>query len=291
MRVVQAQGLRALIESSRIAPLNEHPSESERAAHWRKHGIVSVGRFPRASALRFVWVGLSLLLACGAPSTSSGNVGPERVGAPSVEREPDWIDPQSDEDEDSIRYECDRCPEERETWNGILDADGCPDTSGASHAVIEHPTNRFGFPIDVVEFPGGSAVAPSDAGQRVLMMVAQGELRLAGADSIACVGQADPAEQNPDALATARAHVTCGILQQLLIAPSTATWSEISVGTGEITSESHPGDAPRSRGALVVTRAEDIDVWGLVGRRFERAPASPRTLSYDPPLAPECEPE
>ena len=249
-------------------------------------------RTPMRTGLWFVL--LSLLAACRTPPlhTAAEVADPPNDTSERRPFEPeDDVDPEAvgdgDEDGDRIRYACDRCPEEREIYNGILDADGCPDTSGTAHAVFDHATNRFGWAIDVIEFPLGQAVPGAGTIQRVRMAASGGRFDLAGAETIACVGQADPTETNAGVLATSRAQATCGLLQQLGVA-SGVTWSEVSVGVGNITTETYPSDLPTPRGALVVTRADGIDLWRLVGGRFERATPA-RTLSYDPPLSVECE--
>lgn len=86
-----------------------------------------------------------LAVACsgGGPRASETPIEPARVVV--VDAMPPDADP--DPDRDRVVGACDLCPDDAETFNGILDEDGCPDDSGASHAVSSHPTRRLGSPI------------------------------------------------------------------------------------------------------------------------------------------------
>lgn len=94
---------------------------------------------------------LLLLVAC-VPVVRMGVVEPRFVDSdPIGEVHPD--NPGPDDDGDGIRND-DRCPRERETFNGYEDVDGCPDD--LSWIVCRDP----GSPFQRIYFKKGDRVAP-----------------------------------------------------------------------------------------------------------------------------------
>jgi hypothetical protein len=93
--------------------------------------------------MRSAWV--LLVAACSASPRTETPVARTAMIADAA-RPPDA---DQDPDRDQLAGECDLCPDEPETFNGILDEDGCPDSSGTSHAVMLHPTNRLAAPIAI----------------------------------------------------------------------------------------------------------------------------------------------
>ena len=185
-----------------------------------------------------------------------------------------------DRDGDGIDDDCDRCPNDREVFNGILDEDGCPDSSGTSHSVMLHPANRFGGVIRALQFDPGTATLSPEQQERAQQAVFQ----LEGAEAITCIGQAAQGEADVDTLAAARAVVLC----QLLAARGFASdaLSTHAVGSGPYLASS--GDeAPTPGAAILVTRADGLQLWKRRGRMFERAMPPPR-LEIDPPLSRAC---
>ena len=239
----------------------------------------------RAPALLFA------LAACGgpAPARPAGREAPpaapvtDRDPDPDPDRQPDAYrppDPDADPDRDRIAGSCDLCPAEPETWNAILDEDGCPDSSGTSHAVIEDPTNHFAVPTLEVLFAIGATSATVPAEQ--LSALAR-EIQERQVEAIECIGQAAPEEGRPAVLAGRRAKVVC---DQLRAAGVKVRLTPRSAGAGAIRQEG-TDRAPVARVVVQVVRAANVQIWRWNRTLLVRATPA-RRLEYPKPLDPAC---
>src|SRR6185503_6446820 len=72
--------------------------------------------------------------------------------------------PLTDRDGDTLEDSADKCPDEPETFNGVTDDDGCPDTGGRPLVVIQERGNdrtiRFARPL---KFKGSREAPELDA--------------------------------------------------------------------------------------------------------------------------------
>jgi OmpA-OmpF porin, OOP family len=106
--------------------------------------------------------------------------------------------PETDNDQDRIVDVCDRCPNDPETYNGGCDEDGCPDygrvcIEQSSIRILQYVYFRRGrAEITRESFPLLDAIAETMAGNPQITL-------------IAVIGQADPHERQPEALALRRA--------------------------------------------------------------------------------------
>lgn len=176
------------------------------------------------------------------------------------------VDP--DPDRDRVVGACDLCPTAPETFNAILDADGCPDSSGTSHAVVNHPTHRHGAPIASVGFATGKAEpqAPWPA------LEIDDDVEV-----VAAIGRARIGE--PAVLATQRARALAAQLR-------TSARVEVLATTAQKVFVDEPGD-PAGQAYVQVLRARGIDVYRWDNDHLVRA--TPRAeLRYSDLLPPEC---
>jgi hypothetical protein len=177
------------------------------------------------------------------------------------------IDP--DPDGDRIAGACDLCPTEAETYNGIIDEDGCPDSSGISHAVIEDPTNRYAWPIKV-RFEGEKPVDMIDA-----------TMFDDGIESIDVIARSrvdvKPAVASRRATAVAKL-VRAHVLQSVKI-------QERVTGASQVYSDDDVTDSAAD--VLVqVMRARGVEIWTWEDDRLVRA--TPRRRLPVPKLPPGC---
>ena len=133
----------------------------------------------------------ALAVACGSPAATTPPVR-AAVAAPVSQAEPD-------RDHDGIANECDVCPDEPETFNGICDEDGCPD----------HPVDAFPRGVIVIQAVvlfDKQSVKLSSLAEPLVEQVAA--VLLANKDAIervAVIGHASRDETQLDATAAARA--------------------------------------------------------------------------------------
>jgi hypothetical protein len=161
-----------------------------------------------------------------------------------------------DRDHDRVIDACDRCPDDPEVWNMIDDHDGCPDSSGDSHARIHYPVNQYRPPF--LEIPFERDVVRLDAKM-------QADLDRAAVlwderiEEVICLGQAAPGEKGAERLSSRRAEALCKALR----IPDAIKRSFAGVGTRSFHA---PGaveapDAPQPRAIVQVLRAGGMVMW------------------------------
>jgi len=226
---------------------------------------------------------LLALAACGQPAPATPRPVEHHTAKRAPDRAPDpdpRPDPASDPDNDRIVGACDLCPNDPETWNAILDEDGCPDSSGTSHAVIEDPTNHFAGPTFEILFPIGVTSATVSA-QDIATL--KREIQERRVQAINCVGQAAPEENRAAVLARRRGGTVCS---QLRAAGITVPLIQRSAGSGPIRKEGSDR-APSARTVVQVVRANSVQIWRWDGKLLVRD-TPPRRLEYPKPLDPAC---
>jgi hypothetical protein len=214
------------------------------------------------------WVWLVLLGCSSAPACGPSAARPTREPAAAVEESS-----ASDPDRDHIAGACDLCPNEPETYNGILDEDGCPESSSTSHAVIEHPTNRFAYPA-AVSFQGlkmTNEVETDDLDETV--------------EVIDVIGRSGPGVS--PALAAKRAAIVGKALRGRLskIVPGVRIDEHVTAASNLYIDEGGATDLPASVNVQVM-RASGVEIW-----RWERdhlVRATPRRRLPAPKLPPGC---
>jgi outer membrane protein OmpA-like peptidoglycan-associated protein len=137
---------------------------------------------------------LSLLFGCqtGVSTSSSGR--------PSVGPSLDPACAAGDSDHDRIADICDRCPNDGENYNGLDDADGCPDHV---NWMPEPPVLRIRFAVGITFEPSSSQLSQRAAA--ALNGVAAWLRSHPEDERIACLGNAAPNETNAAQLALDRA--------------------------------------------------------------------------------------
>ncbi len=181
-----------------------------------------------------------LVVACGSAPPPRHEVSTAAV--PEDAPSPDAVD-DDDPDGDHIRGACDLCPYDAEVFNAILDEDGCPDSSATSHAVMHHPTNKYGHPLVKL------ALAP---GARPLETWPLDD----DIEVIACIGRAVP----PETAATAR-------WRAALLAKHVRSFARAGVQVVELSTTRAVYEDPDlgpdrgETGFVQVLRAQGIDVW------------------------------
>jgi hypothetical protein len=214
----------------------------------------------------WLWV---LLASCGsqAPPVHHTAVA-NRPAATKLDEPPADPDP----DHDRIVGACDLCPNEPETYNGILDDDGCPDSSGTSHEVMFDATNRFAYPAAQLTFRGAIA-------QATMEWAFDNDVEV-----VAAIGRGptlDVAKQRAAALGKFLRGYLVRVLPNVQVVELATTAARIYVDP-ELTSPESPSDA-----LVQVLRAGTIDVWRWTGDHLERARPR-RKLEYSPLLPKEC---
>lgn len=230
-------------------------------------------------ALRPMATLLAMTLGCRATTAPAPRPAPAVVplaaatvdaGAADAPRPPTPA-PEPDQDHDAIIDRCDRCPAEAEVYQGIVDEDGCPDDSGTAHAVIEHPTNAYARSFGVR--PGSTTMARDDDDLRWL-------LARRGIQQLACVAHVPAGTRSARTLRAARARAA----KACLTIAARATYEIATLGLAT------PSDRLLGQFAwadvdlaVVVTRAEGVEVWRWTGADFERS-APTMELPVWPPL-------
>jgi hypothetical protein len=178
-----------------------------------------------------------------------------------------------DPDHDGIRGACDLCPNEPETYNGLLDADGCPDSSRDSHAVIDDPTNRYAYAAAQLTFRGSTATA-----------MAEWEFD-DDVEVVAAIGRGTTLD-----LAGKRASAVGAFLRGYLpkVRPNVAV-VELATTAARVYEDADPRRGPESPSDAVVQviRVRGVDVWRWTGDHLVRATPQ-RKLQYSPLLPREC---
>jgi hypothetical protein len=160
-----------------------------------------------------------------------------------------------DRDRDRVIEACDRCPDDPEVWNGIDDHDGCPDSSGVSHARMHHPVNQYRPPFLEIPFERDVArlhvTMQADLGRSAVW-----DERI---EEVICLGQAAPGEKGPETLSSRRAEALCRALR----IPEAIKRSFAGVGTRSFRAAApgDPPDAPQARAIVQVLRAGGMVMW------------------------------
>jgi hypothetical protein len=236
------------------------------------------------------WVWLVLVGCSGAPARDpttewrppSEPVGGERpavrAGAPADARLPD-ADPDPDPDHDRIVGACDLCPNDPETYNGIVDEDGCPDSSGLSHAVMLDPTNRFTYPA-TIWFDGAK---PRDLED---LQIDHSDAWIDGGIEVVDVIGRSTVDVSP-ALAAKRVAIVVKHLRLQLsrLALGVRIEEHVTAASSLYVDEDGPRDAPASVDVQVM-RARGIEVWRWEDDHLVRA--TPRRRLPVPKLPPGC---
>ena len=147
--------------------------------------------------------------ACSPPATRAPLVQARLPAAEAQSVEPSVPDADAgaepDSDGDGIPDRVDACPDEPETYNGVEDADGCPDRGGRHDADVELRI------LVHVDFAAGSAALSADArgvvDKLAATMAHDSDLLL-----IEAAGLADAREANPNALSKKRAEAVVAAL-------------------------------------------------------------------------------
>lgn len=171
-------------------------------------------------------------------------------------------DASPDPDDDRLLAPCDLCPDEAETYNGILDEDGCPDSSGTSHAVMFHPTNRFGHPSVALRFGAPLARWTFDDDVQVIAVIARARVG---------TKPTDVAKQAARVVRHLRGYVAAQVDSHVTGAPRLYD---------------DEGDDPAGDVILQVMRAGDVDVWRWHDDQLVRA--TPRVRLESPKLPAGC---
>ena len=182
------------------------------------------------------------------------------------------VDASDDPDGDRMRGACDLCPNDPETYNGILDEDGCPDSSGQSHAVIGHPTNRLAWPL-VIHFDGDKPTVPLrtwlfDDDVEVLHVIARSDLA------------------TKPALAKKRAALVAKHLRAYLskVRPDIRIDEQVT-GASELYVDDEVSSTD-DHVLIQVMRARDVEIWRWENDQLVRA--TPRARLVPAKLPPGC---
>jgi hypothetical protein len=219
------------------------------------------------------WAWLVVIACSSGPRAREPVVGPtfEPVVEPAVERRPSNgpaavvaaprdPDPDPDPDRDRIAGVCDLCPDHPETYNGIVDEDGCPDSSGTSHAVMMDPTNRFAFPV-TVSFEGLKMTEALEIEHRLDE----------GIEVIDVIGRSSVGVS--PALAAKRAAIVAKELRLRLptISPGARVVEHVTAASSlHVDDEDEVKDVTASV-AVQVMRARGIEIWRWEGDHLVRA--------------------
>lgn len=153
----------------------------------------ALSRAVAALAAVFVFGGCELPPPSHSPYSSTTSGASASTPAPSAAPAPA---PEPDGDGDGIPDRCDACPGERGAlWDDFPSIDGC--ATGTFHSLVRESEGT----VLEISFPPGSSDLP--AGDELARVIAA--VRDSGADSLAVVGRAGPAEPRPHDLARARA--------------------------------------------------------------------------------------
>jgi hypothetical protein len=180
-----------------------------------------------------------------------------------------------DRDRDRVIEACDRCPDDPEVWNGIDDHDGCPDSSGVSHARMHHPVNQYRPPF--LEIPFERDVARLHvAMQADLGRSAVWDERI---EEVICLGQSAPGEKGPETLSSRRAEALCRALR----IPEAIKRSFAGVGTRSFRAAA-PGDPPDAPQARAIVQVLRVRGWGPRGRATGFRSDPPQGLGVTSPV-------
>ena len=222
-------------------------------------------------------VSLVALVACGQPDAA--NIRSQKIDHVKDGGTPvDDADPCGDEDGDHVVNFCDQCPQDRETYQGSADYDGCPDYS---HQFLSHPENRFRSDHFVLQHgPGGEKVIDQEL-TRVRDWITA--LASEGVDfKVACVSQASAGEPDPVALSKRRAATICGGLE--------GAGAEL-VALGRGTAPLYPGEKPPDSAAISIVQVIEWDgywLYKVVDGALSREGRPTSFLIYPPP-SPGCD--
>jgi hypothetical protein len=164
-----------------------------------------------------------------------------------------------DQDHDAIIDRCDGCPAEAEVYQGILDEDGCPDDSGTAHAVMHHPTHEYARPFGVR--PGTTTMERDDDDLDWL-------LARRGVQELACVAHVPAGTRSARTLRAARARAAKACVALAARATYEIATRALATPSDELLGPFAWADVDL---AVVVTRAEGVEVWRWTGADFERS--------------------
>ena len=229
--------------------------------------------------MRWAWLVLLGCGCCGGGCCCGGGAAQHPPSTPALPAEPPpaagapppAADP--DPDHDRILGVCDLCPNDPETYNGIVDEDGCPDSSGTSHAVIEDPTNRLAYPktVSFERLKRTAELEVDDLDDRI--------------EVIDVIGRSSAGVA--PALAAKRAAIVAAELRLRLpkLAPGARIDEHVTAAPNLYIDEDGPRDVPAAVDVQVM-RADGIDIWRWEGDHLVRA--TPRRRLPTPKLPPGC---
>jgi len=220
-----------------------------------------------------VAVGVFVWWACGGsappPPPVTASAGPPVASSPQ---------PDPDRDHDGVPNECDACPDQPETMNGICDEDGCPDV-----AIDAFPHELIAIQ-PVVLFDKQSTKISGIAQPLIdqvahLMVINKDALEL-----VAVVGHASRDEADAETTALARATA----VRQALVARGVDDRHLESHGAGSRRPFDEKDEPLNRRVQFVVVRAEGRQQYRFNGDAIEQLPAPEATAPQCKPRPPTC---
>lgn len=186
---------------------------------------------------------------CGGASTPA----PAQVPQPRPATTEEVFAPSdADADGDRIIDRCDECVHEAETYNGIEDADGCPD-----RGEVLLSDSRIAI-LDKIFFEANSAAIAPEA-RPIVDAVAATMIGNPQITSLGIVGHADSRERRPHELATARATVIRDALAQRGV--DLARMSTFESGSAHPLSSTNVASNRRVEFQIMRTTTTEIATW------------------------------